>query len=478
MATPDATLAAAEQRAPRQPVPLRHGRVWPWPSLAASAVLVLAAAVVSLVFWPGHMDPDTTDEYQQARTGAYTDWHTPILSALWRGAYLAGLHSIGWVLTAGVLTLLAGTYLVLRMRLSRPWATAGGVLVLVFPPVLGWAVQVGRDAWFVALLLAAFGLLARAARSTGRVRMVFLVAAVLFAALTAASRQNAFPALIVFFAAAVALAWPPTSRRHLLGVVLAGTLCTAVLLGVESGVSQAVLRARSLHIEQVVFDYDLAALSRQEGRVLFPRDIFTQDLAHIRRWSNTLQADELEFGPGEAVHVPLTGRSYETLRSAWVSAVREHPLDYLLVRLKLGLRMAAVTGPADPVFQDPPAAPGFLPRFPRLAQPATAYLFLFTENHNAFAGGPLHRPWLYLLALLAGSLWFLWRRARRLDWLLGLLCVALLLYAAVVLFTAPSAYYRFLYPDVVGGALVVILFAAEAVTAIGRRRLFRRAGEP
>lgn len=447
-------------------------RALPWPSLAAVTVLVVVAAAVTVTFWPGHMDPDTIDEYQQAQTGAYTDWHTPILSALWRGAYLAGLHSIGWVLAASVLTLLVGVYLLLRMRLARPWAVAGAVFILVFPPVLGWAIQVGRDAWFAALIVAAFGLLARAARSTGRTRTAFLGAAVFVAALTAASRQNAIPALIIFFTASAALIWPPSTRRRLLGVVLAGVLSTAVVLGVEGVVTRALLHAESLHIEQVVFDYDLAAMSREEGRVLFPRDLFSKDVAHIERYSNTLEADELEFGPGAAIAIPLTGSAYDSLRHAWVSAVRDHPGDYLRERLQLALRMAAVTGPSDPVFQDPPAGPGFLPRFPRAAQVGTDYLFLFTNDHNAFAGGPLHRVWAYLLLLLLGAIRFLVRRPG--QRLIGLLCLGLLLYAGVVSFTAPSGYYRFLYPDVLGGAVVAVLFLAELLAAAASALLHGR----
>ena len=163
--------------------------------------------------------------------------------------------------------------------------------------------------------------------------------------------------------------------------------------------------------------------------------------------------------------IPVTGSRYDSLRRAWSSAVKERPGDYLLVRLKLLARMAAITGPPDPVFQDPPGGPGLLPRFPALAQRATDYLFAFTDNHNVLAGGPLHRTWVYLLVILAGAVWLLRRRRRPGDLVLGLLCVALLVFVVVVALAAPSGYYRFLYPDVAGGTVVAVLGLAAAVSA-------------
>ena len=90
--------------------------------VGVSAVLgtfAIVSATISIVFWPGLMDADTLGEFQQAATGKFTDWHTPILSALWRIPYLLGLKSPGWVLFIGVFTLLVGFYLVLRVRFSR-----------------------------------------------------------------------------------------------------------------------------------------------------------------------------------------------------------------------------------------------------------------------------------------------------------------------------------------------------------------------
>ena len=95
-----------------------------------AVAFALYTASVAIAFWPGQMDPDTIDELQSAATGQFNNWHTPLLSALWRGPYLLGLRSPGWVLAISVFSMLVGFYLLLRVRFRRAASAVIAIAVL------------------------------------------------------------------------------------------------------------------------------------------------------------------------------------------------------------------------------------------------------------------------------------------------------------------------------------------------------------
>lgn len=449
---------------------LRRSR-WrpPWASLVSLAVLAAFAALVALVFWPGQSDPDTIGEWQEAQTGAYTDWHSPILSAMWRGLILLGLRSPGWVLAAGLLTLLVGIYLILRVQLARPAAALLACLVVAFPPVLGWAVHVGRDAWFASLLLCAFGVLLRSHRAEGRARIVLVVVAIVLGALAGAARQNAVPALVFFFAAVALHLWPRgRAHRHLAAAGVA-VVATAAVFTVETAVSAGALHAQPSHPEQVVLDYDLAAMSRVEGKVLFPPQLYPkQDLGWLQRHSDVEQADSLEFGPDRVLTVPIEGAEYDLLRSTWLQALTGNPLAYLHDRLLFAGRLFGLDGDPALVYQWPLDPAMGAVASPWLNQHAVGYLSAFTGTGRPDSGTFIHRAWIYALALVGAAI--LWQRRRTpVHTALALCAVACLAYAAVTVFAAPSTYYRYLYVVVVAGTVAAVLLAAEAVPRLTGR---------
>ena len=58
----------------------KSGRgVW----LAGYAVCVAGFALAVAAFYPGYMSPDSTSQLMQARAWDFTDWHPPLMAALW-----------------------------------------------------------------------------------------------------------------------------------------------------------------------------------------------------------------------------------------------------------------------------------------------------------------------------------------------------------------------------------------------------------
>jgi hypothetical protein len=432
--------------------------------------MAFVTGLVCVVFWPGQLDPDSLDEIGEARSGQYTDIHTPILSALWRGPYLLGFRSPGWLLALSVFTLLIGLYLLFLIRLPRPAAVGLAVLCLAFPPILGWAVHVGRDAWFIALLACAFGFTARATRVQGRSRKACLIAAIAFGFLAAASRQNAAPALVVLFCGLATLIMTRWSGRRRAAAVLAGGfVATLLLLVVQQGIQSAVLHVQSTpSLGAGIFVFDLALMSEHEGKVLLPPDVYSGDLATLTELVTPQGTDNLFFGPKARVNAFMNESQNASLRRAWVSAVTHHPIEYAHERLRVGARLVAWN--ADPfwVFQYPPAPPGYEPKFPDLNKTALDYLKVFTDNHNNAFGGPFERGWAYLVVLIGSSVWFLRRRPA--DIFLSLFSISLVLYSVVEVFVISEAIYRYIYPAVVAGSVMTILLVIDVGT-IARRRV-------
>src|SRR5437763_16429846 len=54
-------------------------RVW----LVGYAVCVAGFALALAAFYPGYMSPDSTSQLTQARAWDFTDWHPPLMAALW-----------------------------------------------------------------------------------------------------------------------------------------------------------------------------------------------------------------------------------------------------------------------------------------------------------------------------------------------------------------------------------------------------------
>ena len=446
-----------------------------WPIVAVVAVLIVVTAFVTLVFWPGQLDPDTADELHGAASGRYTDWHTPILSWMWRAPYLMGLRSPGWVLASCVFTMLLGFYLVLRVRFARSTSTGVAVVCLAWPPVLSWAVHVGRDAWFAACLLASFGFLARLLRM-GKVQKPFnLIGLSVSAFICAAAWQIALVALIpAFFVTAASLLPRRTRRRGILAFVAAIAACLA-LFGTQL-VVERLTGTTSLHPEQATYVYDLTRISVDDGRVLFPKEVLVEHRhGDPLSYLNALPIgayDQIVFGPRAVVVSPVEGNRLSALRNAWATAILHHPWSYLSERADLALAQFAITEPSFWTFQAPPSY-GYVPLAASLQNAGMDYLSAFSTGGNLH-GDLLYTVWVYEL-IAAVSVPILVRRRRPGDLAAAALGAGCVLFSVAMVFTTPTLVYRYGFPIVVmGSVLAPVLIPARA----GGRRPWSAAGSP
>ncbi|MBO0728137.1 MAG: hypothetical protein J2P57_02685 [Acidimicrobiaceae bacterium] len=443
--------------------------------MGVAAALGAVAVLITLVYWPGTIDPDTTASLHNAATGHYTDWHAPVLEMLWHLPYRIGLHSPGWVLFADVYTLLLAFYLILRVRLSRVWASVFAVICCAFPPVLTWTIHIGNDTWFAAGILCAFGFVARVARTNGGARTWSIVGAVWFAAIASAARHNAVPAVLVLFVALFAVVYPKWPHWRRIVVCGLGLLGTVGLLLVQYGVQSAVGTA-STHPVQSTYYYDLAQMSKEEHKVLLPPELDPgQSLATIDTSIDVHGAYALFFGKlfsyGPVVHFPVEGQAFTTLQKTWKHAVLHDRGAWLRERARVGVWMLSIGHPSFLLYSAP--AQGYPPAFPSLNRAGFKYLTALAEGPvtpfgNNQYGDFLYDGWIYALISVAGAI-VLWRRTKA-ERVISGLTIAMLLYTIVLAFAGPGELYRYIYPLVATGSVVLVLLLAPLASNLWRRR--------
>jgi hypothetical protein len=444
----------------------------------AGFVLLVPVVLVCVSFWPGHMNADTLTQIDGVRTGDVTDRHAWLLSELWRVVYPLGVNA-GWILAGTIITVMAGSYLVLRAALGRIGAALGAAIVALLPQNFGSLGLIGRDIWFTALLVLAFGLLVRASQRTGRVQIALFAAALGVAVLAQASRQNAITAMVVFFAAAAFFAYTrwgagwrwaerlrSTRWRRVGGYAVGGVLASVLVAGAFA-IGRPAFGVQSQHPEQWLYIYDLAELSQREDRVLFSRSVFpAHDLAVLEQRSARDNVVPLVVPPDPPLVTPLPEAEFDRLSSDWREAVLDDPLEYLDVRWDLFMRQVAVTQPPTQIYHPviDGSTLGYQIRFPDANNAAKDYVEAFADDN--LNGNLLHATWLYLLLALGAAVVLLRSREPALN-IVGLMAVAVLLYQLGLFLGATGVGLRLEDPARIMALLAAIVAGSYL---IGRRR--------
>jgi hypothetical protein len=393
--------------APRLPA-----RAQPGLGHAVAAVIVLAGLLAAL-FAPGRFSPDSLDMYDQALRDRFTDWHSPILVGIW------GVFDVApeLVLLLFVALVMVSAMLLIASETTIRWAVVATVVVCLWPMTIGVLVTVSKDAWFAGFVLAAAAASAYAIRRTGRTRWVLLGVAALGFWLAVAARPNA----IVPVAAVLAFGWPLVttdgarrrwlSRDGLKRVGMAFVLVVAIVLSQRIWTS-VVVDPDHVHPEQPTYQFDLAALSARTGELLLPASSLTPGttLDDVRAAVDEGESGALWFSEDPPVRWAVGPEAVSELREAWLTAIREHPIDMIEHRLAYAGSLLNIDRPAYS-FYEPPALPagwGFDFSLHRPFFPSFASWFGGTVATWGWYGW--FRLWIWTLVLLVVGLS---RRGRR-----------------------------------------------------------------
>jgi hypothetical protein len=365
-------------------------------------VTIVVAGVISALFAPGRFNPDGLDMYNQALHDVYTDWHSPILTGLWGTFDLPPefvlLLFVTMVMVAGVL--------LLATEIPVRWAVVAVTLVCVWPMTLGVLTTVSKDAWFAGFFLSGAATSAYAARRSGRARWILVAAAGTSFWLAVAARPNA----IVVVAAVLLLGWPLAagdgrgrwlSRQGAKRLGITIVLSIGLLLS-QRAFSDVVVRPAHLHPEQPGYQFDLAALSLRTGTMLLPASSLNPgaDLDDIRKWFDESDGGYLWFSPDPPVRFGVDAAAVAELRTAWLDAIREHPVEFAEHRLQYARSLLGFGRPTYVVWEVPqqPAMWGF---GYHVHPPFAPWFRSWVERTVAHFGWySAFRAWMWVLVLL------------------------------------------------------------------------------
>lgn len=420
-----------------------------------TCVVVAGLVLASIYAFPGFMAFDSYEQLAQARTGQLTDWHPPVMSALWGvlDRVIAG-PLLMLLLQCGLF--LAGLYVLLRRRLSSTRAAILTLVIFALPPNLSMMGVIVKDSLMAGALLAGCAGLTSERRGP---RIAGLCAFLLAAGL----RHNAISAVVPLLA--IVSPWPAARGpwiRAGVGVVLALGLTGAAML-----VNRALTDVETHPFHQSVAPMDIVGaltwapdLTDDEVRALMPEIQFAPASglqAHARRvydvnkwWGAHIR------GPERLFEDPATPELRAGVASGWWNLVSTYPGAYLTARFDMMRELVGLTDERwTPVYEarneevmlkgqgQPPVNRNVVQRW------LSKRMLLLGFRSVLF------RPYLYLV--LAAGLLVLLRR----DRMIVALLVSALGYLAMLVIVSPAPDFRYVH------WLIVVTLVAVAVRLFG-----------
>lgn len=432
--------------------------------------MLAPAAVVAYAAWPGHMSNDSLVQVEQAASGTYTDQLAWPLIVLWHPLFNLGFGP-GYVLTAQVTALVLGIYLLLRSTLRHRAAAVITPLILLVPPVLSMAIFLSRDTWCATALLIAVASAAHlVAETRQRHRRWLLAGFALGVGVVLASRQNGVLAALPVVCVTAMLTSRDKPLHYRLFRTASWALVTCVAWGALYLAMRPALNVKSIRPEQSLYVYDLAAMSHDTRRLLFPAAALPANLQQLDLLFVPGSPRALLWGPSAPLGYPLPSARVDELRAAWKEAIVDHPLLYARIRLDLWSRLNGVF--TKPIWA---THPGIDPNDMGLRIEHRAanrvmmnYLRVFSDAENRGSLPYRSTFWIALAIVLWATIG---RRTRKLRRVALLASVSAVGYEASLLLAAPVAQYRLAFPVVLLGVVFVVLGAAEAQRVFtGRKR--------
>jgi predicted O-methyltransferase YrrM len=438
---------------------LNNRRLRAVPRTAMGVAPLLAAglltALVVASFNPGCMNADSLDQWSQANTHQYSDWHPPMVAILWAGLRLIypGIQSM---LVFQNLAFSLGLFLMLRAFIpSLKLNLLLMALITLHAAVFVYLGSLIKDSLMSALLVLSVGLLFEYTRSR-RSFVFWLCLASCY--LTFAVRHNGvlavlFPIALLFWARLGP--WEmPVARR--VAVTAAGLGFMLVAFAGASSLVESIFKVRHEYSYQALLLYDLSALSAGTGKLLMPARFVAPDasLPEIRAALTPTWADTLFWGPKRLLLFSASGDEVHGLLGAWFRAVLENPGLYLHWRWAV---FRVLLGLGQDVAQ--PYVEGGIPENSMHIQ--MSHTALNREVMSALGevrNSLFFRPWLYVLILamfcIAGAF------HRRTD--LTLVAASGLIYFVAFLFITPGGPFRYACSTVILTVSLTPLVVREA----------------
>jgi hypothetical protein len=432
--------------------------------------LLLAVAgfiIDSIAFYPGFLSPDSLDQYNQALTHTYGDWHPPIMAGFW-SLLLVFYNGPQPMFFFQLLWLWASFYVLLLLFIERYRYLA--VLVVLFvcaPFVQNFAGNIWKDVHLALAWLLASVILIKVFYEKRKLTLAEAIISMLLICYGCWVRSNALPAVIPL--AGFWLATLTNSEKNLFSfrpLFLAKALgITAIIFIVQMGIANFILKTHKNYIEYKLFAHDLTGIYYATGDVCFP-DFVKQyagfDTAYLRKNYRYNTFDNIWWNNDGKVLMPnVDADQVKQMRNAWLKSIVRHPAAYFKNKTHGFLNFLRITDSGSQ-----------LATFYPMTHPNN-FGFTFTPNRlsNFFIRKIEKRsrdyymqPWFWcILNILLFAIVFF----RRLAWLrppVLTLCLSSLIYILFEFFVFPAdTEFRYFYWNCIALTLAWLLTAAEFI---------------
>jgi hypothetical protein len=310
--------------------------VWQKTSWLPGYVLCAAGLLLCVVgFYPGYMSPDSIRQLTEGRAWSFTDWHPPLMAAVW------GMSDRVIPGPFGMLLLQNAAFwgaLGLFWRMTYRRSVRLGLCLVAFgflPTTLALLSTIWKDVGLGVALLLASALLYTARQSDsigallGSIPLLFYGFGV---------RQNAAPAILPlalwsgFIACRVFSSLRVMAGRFRVLPFALGLAYFLFLMAAVLTTTRILTGGRSSYILQTVLLHDLSAISKERGEALFPDYVLRDEGFSLEKVSTQYQpyiATPIVPGRGSGLRLTENPEEIAALRAKWLEVVPENKGVYL-----------------------------------------------------------------------------------------------------------------------------------------------------
>lgn len=435
-------------------------------------VPVLLALAGSLAYWPGLVTWDSLRQYDQALSGAFDDWHPPLMGWIWRQA-LPLSHSPApmLLLQLGLYAIGLGLLVIPLLRAGRGGRALAIGLCSLQPIMIALMATIVKDSLMTGALLCAAGtiLLAERREAAGKGAWPARTVAVILCVFASALRFNAFLATLPLALWALPRGWRDGPVRCL----VSAALLLPVLLGAMP-VANRIIGAESSDVTLSIIIFDLGGITEYSGENQFPPLGVKDPVAVSHRCYTPVKWDSYSWWVDEICPINFTAMQRYVHShpvspvQLWLTAIARHPLAYLAHRFhhwNINARFLVKDEVERPVQVEAPPNDW---HFDITRNPVVRLVDL---GARASSHTPLGWPVVWMAALVA----LLWSRRGlwRFDGVTMLATSALLYGLGYGVFSVASELRYYLWTYCAGSIALVMAWADGGAHSERQRRLIR-----
>lgn len=434
--------------------------------LLSLAITFVGFCLNLIAYYPGFISPDSLDQFQQAYSHQYSDWHPPIMAGFW--SLLIRIYPGGHLLFLIQLSAFwLSFFLLLKIALTHFQKMAWLVVVLFFAPFIqNFTGNIWKDVGLAISWLLALALMLNAYYKQRAINRTETVVCFVLLCYGCWIRINALPGVVPLIGIWIYMQNNPfdfkiTTRRFLLKVAYTA----AIVIGLQITITQLVLKPTKTFPEYKLFLHDLTGIYKETGNLYFPDCVKHYegfDSAYIRQKYIYSTFDNVWWNPDNKHVMPNpSAEVMAELQTAWLNAILKHPLVYLKNRSIGFLQFLRITNSGSTLaitYQY------IHPNAFGLTFKQNAFTRLFRSYVEGQRGAPYMQPWFWLLINLVVI--FLAKKERFYpDRYLTLgLAYSSLLYIALeyIVFQADTEF-RYFYWNCVALSLAILILAFRYV---------------